>query len=287
MAKSLKQLQQNSHIVRINDLNVNYWESGAHLKPTIVMLHGFRSSHEGLMKLAQEFPDHHLIIPDFPGYGETDELTDKHTVGAYAKFVAAFIHHLDLDNVTLLGHSFGALIALTYAAEHPGHVLNLVLISPVPKPTIVSRAGTLYYRIGGALPAPLNRHWLTNRTLHRPVRSLIVRADDPILRAEVMSEGEKELDVLKPHINVQNYLSLASIDPTPWIDKIETPILVITGDADPLTHLSDVTRTYDRPGVTFEIIHGMGHFAPAEIPARIAETARTWLQAKDGRNPSA
>lgn len=249
------------------------------------MLHGFRSSHEGLMKLAHEFPEHHLIIPDFPGYGQTDELGDKHTVGAYAEFVANFLDELDLKNVTLLGHSFGALIALTYAAENPGRVLDLVLISPVPKPTIVSRAGTLYYRIGGALPAPLNRHWLTNRTIHRPVRSLIVRADDPVLRAEVMSEGEKELEVLKPHINVQNYLSLASIDPSPWLDKIDRPILVIAGDADPLTHLSDVTRTYTHPSVTLKIIPGMGHFAPAEIPARIAETARQWL--KTGQNSAA
>jgi len=241
------------------------------------MLHGFRSSHQGLMKLANEFPDHHLIIPDFPGYGQTSELTGEHTVHAYAQFIAGLIQQLGLTQVTLMGHSFGALVGLAYAAEHPEALLNLVLISPVPRPNLVSRAGSLYYLIGRALPAPLDRQWLTNRTLHRPVRNFVMRTNDPVIHAEVMSEGERELDELSAKINIQNYFSLSSIDPTPWLESITLPTLVIAGDSDKLTRLSDVIHSYQYPQVTLKVIEGMGHFAPAEIPLEISLSVQRWL----------
>ncbi len=268
---------KHSHTISYGGLHVHYWESNPQNQHTIVMLHGFRSSHQGLMKLAHEFPDHRMLIPDFPGYGQTDELTGENNLVSYADFIAGFISELKLDNVTLLGHSFGAVVGLAYAADHPESVLNLVLISPVPKTNIIYRAGNLYYLIGRALPSPLNKQWLTNRTLNQPVRNYIMRTNDPVIHSEIMREGERELDQLNPKINLENYFSLSNINPEIWLSKIARPILVVAGDSDRIARLSDIIHTYQSPQVTFEIIEGMGHFAPAEIPTEIAAKARAWL----------
>lgn len=40
--------------------------------------------------------------------------------------------HLGLEKVTLVGYSWGALLALLYALEHPGRVERLALVSPGP-----------------------------------------------------------------------------------------------------------------------------------------------------------
>lgn len=253
-----------------------------HLPGTILMLHGLRSSHAGLLKLAEQFPGHRVIIPDFPGYGGSAPLAGRHTVAAYTAFVGSFIRELKLQNLTLLGHSFGALIGLAYAATTSAEINHLVMISPIPKPNIISRAGTIYYRIGQALPAPLDKRWLTNRRLHRPIRQLVARATDPVTHAYVMAEGEHELQVLEPHINVQNYLSLAATDPTLWLASLTVPTLVVAGDADPLTRLADVIASYDRPGIIIKVIEGMGHFAPAEIPTEIAVAVTSWLRTPQG-----
>jgi pimeloyl-ACP methyl ester carboxylesterase len=273
----MSDVRENSHLITIRGLTVHYWESNPHLERTLVMLHGFRSSHQGLMKLAHEFPDHHLIIPDFPGYGLTDELAGEHTVPAYADVIAGLIAALKLTQVTLIGHSFGALVGLAYASEHADRLLNLVMVSPVPKPTLVSRAGGLYYLIGRALPAPLDRHWLTSRRLQRPVREFVMRTNDPVIHAEVMSEGERELEDLRPNINLENYFSLASINPSDWLENLNVPTLIVAGDSDRVTRLSDVVHTYQHPLVTIQVIEGMGHFAPAEIPAEISHTVQAWL----------
>ncbi len=263
--------------IQLGRLKMAYWENNAQATRTLVMLHGFRSSHQGLMKLAQEFPDHHLIIPDFPGYGQTDELSGEHNVEAYANVIAGLIDALDLSDITIMGHSFGALVGLAYTAAHPERVLNLVLISPVPKFNLVNKAGSLYYLIGRALPAPLDKHWLTSRRLQRPVRSFVMRTEDPVIHAEVMNEGERELEDLRPKVNLENYFSLASVNPTVWLEHLQAPTLVVAGDSDRLTRLSDVIHTYQCPVVTFSIIEGMGHFAPAEIPAEISRTVQSWL----------
>ncbi len=263
--------------VQLGGLKIAYWESNTHAAHTLLLLHGFRSSHQGLMKLAQEFPEHHLIIPDFPGYGQTDELPGEHNVETYANVISGLIDALDLNDLTIMGHSFGALVGLAYTATLPRRVRNLVLISPVPKFNLLNKAGSLYYMIGRALPAPLDRQWLTNRTLQRPMRSFVMRTNDPVIHSEVMSEGERELEDLRPNVNLENYFSLANVDPTAWRDSLQVPTLVVAGDSDRLTRLSDVIHTYQCPAVTFCVIEGMGHFAPAEIPAEISHRVQTWL----------
>jgi len=43
--------------------------------------------------------------------------------------------HFHLDAVALLGHSWGAVLALEYALRHPSHVSHLVLMNPAPAST--------------------------------------------------------------------------------------------------------------------------------------------------------
>jgi len=40
--------------------------------------------------------------------------------------------HFRLDSVALLGHSFGAVLAMEYAIRHPDHVSFLILMNPAP-----------------------------------------------------------------------------------------------------------------------------------------------------------
>ena len=267
-----------SRCVEIQGLVVHYCELNPHLPRTIVMLRGFRSSDQGLMSLAEQFSDFHIIIPDFPGYGQTDELNVSHTIYAYAQVINNFINTLGLKNITLIGHSFGGLVSLVYASEHPELVSKLVLLSPVPKPTLASRATSLYYIIGRALPEPLSRHWLTSSSIHQPIRHFVARTQDPALLAKIMSEGERELQELRPNINIENYLSLINFDPTEWVERLKVPTLVISGDKDRLTHPTDIINTYNSEIINLKIIEGMGHYSPSENPAELYQLCQAWFK---------
>jgi len=183
-----------------------------------------------------------------------------------------------LHDVTILGHSLGAHVGLAYAAKHPQRVKNLVLISPIPRPNLMSRAVSLYYQIGRALPAPLEHGWLTNRKVHQTIRKFVVRTNDPVLREQIMREGERELKELRPNVNVENFLSLVSTDPEYYIPHLSVPTLVLAGDLDRLTRLSDVVNAYQHPLIELRVIKGMGHYGPSEIPGEISAIVMSWLQ---------
>ena len=38
---------------------------------TILVVHGFRGDHHGLLRVADQLPDMRLIMPDLPGFGRS------------------------------------------------------------------------------------------------------------------------------------------------------------------------------------------------------------------------
>lgn len=60
--------------VTINGINLFYKEAGNPKDPTIILLHGFPSSSYMYKELINELKnDFHLIAPDYPGFGNSDQ----------------------------------------------------------------------------------------------------------------------------------------------------------------------------------------------------------------------
>jgi len=274
----LQKIQQDTTISVINGHKVQYWQSNPSASKHLLMLRGFRSSNRGLVKFALEFEGYNVIIPSYPGYDATEELQERHTALAYAKFIRDFADFLKLSDVTLIGHSFGTLVGLIYATEYPGRVKNLVLIAPIPKPNTSVKASSLYFRIGQILPPPLDYKWLTSRLIQDPIRRYVIQSRHRDIKADIMDEGEQELRELKPKINTENFISVGEINPEAWLQKLNIPTLVIAGSKDRLTQLRDVLRTYTRPGIDLTVVPGMGHYAPSEIPGQLKTIIHTWLE---------
>ena len=98
--------------------------------PTIVMLHGYTGSKENWYRLAARLEGHYrLVIPDLPGWGESQRLRDAdYGYAAQAANVAAFIRQVSDQPVVLLGHSMGGGIAAVVAARYPREVARVGLL---------------------------------------------------------------------------------------------------------------------------------------------------------------
>lgn len=60
--------------ITIDDINIFYREAGNSQNPTILLLHGFPSSSHMYRGLIEELKDeYHLIAPDYPGFGNSDQ----------------------------------------------------------------------------------------------------------------------------------------------------------------------------------------------------------------------
>jgi pimeloyl-ACP methyl ester carboxylesterase len=97
---------------------------------TVVWLHGphgLRGHDPVVAELAKRFA---VIAPLAPGFADLSEIHDIDTVHDLALHYDAVFDALGLDRITLIGHSFGAMIAAEYAAHYPRRVAKLVLLSP-------------------------------------------------------------------------------------------------------------------------------------------------------------
>src|SRR5713226_6174009 len=98
--------------------------------PTIMWLHGphgVRKNDPVIAELARRYS---VIAPIAPGFNDVDELDDIRDVHDLALHYDDVLEALHLDGISLVGHSFGAMIAAELAAHVPKRVERLVLISP-------------------------------------------------------------------------------------------------------------------------------------------------------------
>ncbi|UWQ21425.1 alpha/beta fold hydrolase [Jannaschia sp. W003] len=106
-------------------------EAGA--GPRVVLVHssgaGARQWRGTMERLAERF---HLLAPNLHGYGATPPWPEgrPQTLADQAALVAPLLR--GGGPVSLVGHSFGASVAMRVAAEHPDRVRRLVLLEPNP-----------------------------------------------------------------------------------------------------------------------------------------------------------
>ncbi len=107
---------------------------GAGSHRLFALLHGWGLTGESLMPLARQLCAHGTCwVPDLPGFGETPMLAEG---AGSAEYAGALLHQPAIAEaraagreIVLIGHSFGARLALRAAVTDPEAVSALVLIA--------------------------------------------------------------------------------------------------------------------------------------------------------------
>lgn len=85
-------------------------------------------------KIATAFPNRPLYLVDMPGHGQTAAPDLPFRWDHAGELMAAFVTHLDLTNITGIGHSMGGHVMLLAAAAQPERFRQLILLDPVVLP---------------------------------------------------------------------------------------------------------------------------------------------------------
>ena len=72
---------------------------------------------------------HLVIAPDLLGHGDSDKPRADYSVAAYANGMRDLLSTLDIDRVTLVGHSLGGGVAMQFAYQFPERTDRMVLVS--------------------------------------------------------------------------------------------------------------------------------------------------------------
>lgn len=114
---------------QIGGRTVRYLKLGEGGTPAL-LIHGFGGDLNNWLFNHADLAAHRAVWAlDLPGHGESGKTLETGSADELADSVIAFIDDRGIDKVHLIGHSMGALIAMTVAAKAPGRVASLALIS--------------------------------------------------------------------------------------------------------------------------------------------------------------
>ena len=108
------------------DGNSIYYRMGGK-GPALILLHGYAQTSRmwnGILpELANRFT---VIVPDLPGFGESDIPTSGLNIVTAAQRLHTLAQSLGVQKARVVGHDIGLMVAYAYAAQFPNEVEKLV-----------------------------------------------------------------------------------------------------------------------------------------------------------------
>ena len=116
--------------VKVKDYEIAYVDEG-NSENVLLFIHGLgsylRAWERNIPELKNNF---RCIAIDLPGYGKSIKKVHSGKVSFYTETLYEFIKVLDLKNVSLVGHSMGGQIVISYVIAYPNQINNLILVAP-------------------------------------------------------------------------------------------------------------------------------------------------------------
>lgn len=294
------------------DVRLHYFSSGR--GEPVLVIHGgpghpATKPWTGLDLLADR---HRFYYYDLRGAGESTRLFDRFSssntwgnmqtldrgygMGAQVADVERIRRILGPDKLTLVGHSFGGLIAALYAAEFPEHVQRLVLISPAGVLVMPPADGGLFALIRQRLPESRRPEFDAFLKEYLDFRGLFAKDEAAAIALNDRMDGYYMAAYPNPaimkggHVGQTRpggwmvfgaYLSMGRHHD--YLDAMKStsfPVEILHG-ADDVQPEKD-SRTYLEiyPQASFEAIVGAGHFAFEEQPEEFATRIRNFLEGR-------
>jgi pimeloyl-ACP methyl ester carboxylesterase len=233
-----------------------------------------------------------LVLVDPRGTGGTPRPADPraYAIDDYVADVEELRAELGLEQLDLLGHSHGGVVAMAHAAAHPERVRRLVLASTLPRfaaeqveameEGIARCAGEPWY---ADARAALDQEQAGAFTGDEELAGLVAR-ELPFYFARYGEQERAYHAMIRDEIPNGDALRLfneeifETYDLRPALARITAPTLVITGELDFITGPVCADELADGiPSATKVVLPGVGHFVFVEARERFREEVARWL----------
>lgn len=262
----MSDLQITSQTIQRVKIGVHVSGAGA----PIILLHGWGASLQSMEPIIaplvqQGFQIHAL---DLPGFGTAEMPPEAWDVPRYAELVLAYLDSAKLDQVRLIGHSFGGRISIYLGGEHPTRIKQIVLVdSAGVRPEVTPKQQV--YRLGrnvalGVLSLP------GLKTFQPAVRKSLSQqfGSQDYLEAKAQSE-----------ILAETFKLVVNQDLVPFARRIKAPTLLIWGELDQDTPLRDAKILEAAiPDAGLVVFNGAGHYSYLDRPAQFIKIVTNFFQ---------
>jgi len=254
--------------------------------PAVVLLHGYGETGDMWVPLAADLArDHTAIVPDLRGLGRSSKPAGGFDKKTQAGDVAGVLAALRIEQIDLVAHDIGNMVAFAFAVQHPQRVKRLVLIdAPLPGvgpwEEILKNPLLWHFRFGG----PDMERLVAGRERIYLDRFWNEFSADPSRFSEAARDHYAELYAL-PGAMHSGFAQFAAFDQDA-IDnraflakgKLPMPVLAVGGEKSFGTMMATVMRFAARD-VQEAIVPDAGHWIMEENPEATIQIVRDFLGA--------
>ena len=260
---------------------------------TILLIHGIGDNSNTWStvqpKLAQRFT---VVAPDLLGHGKSDKPRADYSVPAYANGMRDLLSVLDIDRVTVIGHSLGGGVAMQFAYQFPQLVDRLILVGAggVTKDVNIALRWASLPMLGSEALA------LLRLPLVLPVLQAAGRLAGALLGSTGL--GRDLPDVLRiladlPEPTASSAFARTLRAVVDWRGQVVTmldrcyltesvPVQLIWGKRDSVLPVSQARLAHAAmPGSRLEVFERSGHFPFHDDPDRFVEVVERFIDSTE------
>ncbi len=256
--------------------------------PVILLIHGIGDNSTTWAtvqsQLAQRFT---VIAVDLLGHGQSDKPRADYSVAAYANGMRDLLSVLDIERVTVIGHSLGGGVAMQFAYQFPQLVERLVLVGAGG----VTKDVNIVFRLA-SLPLGGEALALLRLPMVLPAVQLAGRAAGLVLGSTRV--GRDLPDVLRVLADLPEPMASSAFTRTlravvDWRGQMVTmldrcyltesvPVQIIWGTEDVVVPVGHARMAHAAmPGSRLEIFERSGHFPFHDDPDRFIEVVERFI----------
>lgn len=277
--------------INVDGYRVWYRCAGSGGTPLLILHGGPGAGHDYLEPLEALAADRTVVFYDQLGCGKSDQPDDR-SLWRMERFVAEVStvrHALGLEQVHLLGQSWGGWLAIEYMLTYPRGVVSVVLASTSASvPQFVAETSRLKAVLPPAISQTL-QHYEASGELHHPdyeaavlefYKRHLCRLDpwpEPLLRSVENLEGNAVYETMNGPNEFMLIGNLKDWDRTDRLEEIAVPTLITVGRYDEITPACAETMLHRLPDARMRVFKQNSHMAHLEEPETYLQVISDFL----------
>ncbi|MCC6008393.1 MAG: alpha/beta hydrolase [Rhodobacteraceae bacterium] len=230
----------------------------------LVFLHGASGAAKWLPFMEELSSRFEVIVPEHPGFGQSDTPEWLDSISDLAFFYHDFIDHLGLGPVHLMGTSLGGWVAAEMAVRSCEMLRSLTLVAP---------AGIHVPGVKRADMFLMSPEELTEALFHD--KAMAANMPQPASEEELMVVLKNRLMTAKLGWSPRFH----NPDLKKWLHRVSVPTMILWGDDDRLLPAAYGPAYRDLiPGATLEVIARCGHLPHVEQADLFTRKATAFIE---------
>jgi pimeloyl-ACP methyl ester carboxylesterase len=217
-----------------------------------------------------------LLVPDIRAHGQSGRDGQPYSFTQFAKDMAGLLDTLGVDEVAVIGHSMGGMVAQELALAYGERVWALVLAE-----TTHGIRSKWYEALLADLTVPLIKYYSIEKQAKLYAR--VLGKHTPTVKEYIRREIRALAD--DPE-NVQAiWNAVGKFDMKGRLPQVQAPTLILVGEHFKQTHNQGRNMARWIPDARFRVVEGAGHMLNWDQPEQFNTEVLTFLSELGDRQP--